>query len=155
MHCAWTRDSHNLGLTRIQFHSPKVTSLTNLAKVTDQGLCYCNSNAWWWLNSNESRVISITDQLIFQEKKLRSGTLTALNTALRHSWYNVNQFTPTTIHDNVLWSVWQKLCQYREHRAVFHLTRYNKYSQIFHFFFLYWNFAYQESQVHPNIIGSN
>ena len=39
------------------------------------------------------------------------------NTALRHSWHNVNRFTPTTIHHNVLWSVWQKLCQYRQHRT--------------------------------------
>ena len=27
-------------------------------------------------------------------------------TALWHSWYNVNQFTPTTIHHYVLWLVW-------------------------------------------------
>ena len=61
------------GLTRIQFHSLKVTPLTNPAKVTDQGLCYCNSNAWGWHNSHQSRVISITVQLIFQNgKKLRN-----------------------------------------------------------------------------------
>ena len=46
MHCAWSLEYHSLGLTRIQFRSPKVTPLTNTAKVTDQGLCYCNSNAW-------------------------------------------------------------------------------------------------------------
>ena len=27
----------------------KVSPLTNPAKVTDQILCYCNSNAWGWL----------------------------------------------------------------------------------------------------------
>ena len=37
---------YSLGLTGIQFHSPKVTSLTNHAKITEQGLCYCNSNDW-------------------------------------------------------------------------------------------------------------
>ena len=33
-----------LVLTRIQFHSSKVTPLTDLGEVTLQGLCYCNSN---------------------------------------------------------------------------------------------------------------
>ena len=36
MHCARLREYHNLGLTRIQFHSPKVSPLTNPAEVTDQ-----------------------------------------------------------------------------------------------------------------------
>ena len=40
MHCARPRDYHSLGLCRMQFHPPKVTPLTNPAKVTDQGLCY-------------------------------------------------------------------------------------------------------------------
>ena len=39
-----------------------------------------------------------------------------------HSWHNVNQFTPTTIHHNVLSetvfsTIHQKLCQYKHHRA--------------------------------------
>ena len=72
MHCARPRDYHSFGHTCIQFHPPKVTPLTNPAKVTDQGLCYCNSDAWEWHNSHQSGVISITDQLIFQNgKKLR------------------------------------------------------------------------------------
>ena len=67
------REYHCLGLTRIQFHPPKVTPLTDPAKVMDQGLCYCNSDAWGWHDSHQSGVISITDQLIFQNgKKLRS-----------------------------------------------------------------------------------
>ena len=45
MHCARPRDYHSLGLTRIQFHPPKVTPLTDPAKVSDQGLRYCNSDA--------------------------------------------------------------------------------------------------------------
>ena len=32
-------------------------------------LCYCNSNAWGWNNSHQSGVISITNQLIFQNRK--------------------------------------------------------------------------------------
>ena len=73
MHCAWPGNYHSLGLTCIQLYSPKVTPLTNPAMVTDQGLCYCNSIAWGWHNSHQSRVISITDQLLFQNgKKLRS-----------------------------------------------------------------------------------
>ena len=73
MHCAGPRDYHSLGLTRIQFHPPKVTPLINPAKVTDQGPCYCKSDAWGWHNSHLSGVISITDQLIFHTgKKLRS-----------------------------------------------------------------------------------
>ena len=72
----------------IQFHSINVTPLTNPAEITDQGLCYCNSNAWQRHNSHKSGVISIIDQLIFQNgKKLRSVQevqLWAQNTALRH-----------------------------------------------------------------------
>ena len=61
-------------LVLLAFNSfPKVTPLTNSVKVTDQGLSYCNSNAWGWHNIDQSKVISITDQLILQnEKKLRS-----------------------------------------------------------------------------------
>ena len=43
MYSARPRDYRSLGLTRIQFHPPKVTPLTNPAKVKDQGLCCCNS----------------------------------------------------------------------------------------------------------------
>ena len=32
MHCARSRDYHSLGLTRIQFHPPKVTPLSNPAR---------------------------------------------------------------------------------------------------------------------------
>ena len=66
-------DYHSLGLTRIHFHPMKVTPPTNPAKVTEHGLCYCNSDAWGWHNSHQSGVIRITDQSIFQNgKKLRS-----------------------------------------------------------------------------------
>ena len=30
----------------------------------------------------------------------------AQNTAMRHYWHNVNQFTLTTVNHNVLWSIW-------------------------------------------------
>ena len=69
MHCARPRDYHSLGPTCIQFHPLKVTPLTNPAKVTDQGLCNCNSDAFGRHNSHQSGVISITDQLIFQNGK--------------------------------------------------------------------------------------
>ena len=46
MHCARPRDYHSVGPTHIQLHPPKVTRLTNPAKVMGQGLCYCNSDAW-------------------------------------------------------------------------------------------------------------
>ena len=69
----------------------KVAPLTNLAKVTEQGLCYCNSNAWGWHNSHQSGVICITYQLILKNrKKLRSleeKQGRAQNTALQHSWH--------------------------------------------------------------------
>ena len=58
MHCARPQDYHSLGLTRIQFHPPKVTPLTNSAKVTDQGLSYCTSDTWGWRDSHQSGVIS-------------------------------------------------------------------------------------------------
>ena len=80
MHCARPRDYHSLGLTRIQFHPPKVTPLTDSAKVTDQGFCYCKSDAWGWHNSHQSGVISITDQLIFENrKKLLSSIVISIN----------------------------------------------------------------------------
>ena len=69
MHCVRPRNYHSLGLSSIQFHPPKVTPFTNPAKVTDQGLCYCNSDAWGRHNSHQSVVISITDQRIFQSGK--------------------------------------------------------------------------------------
>ena len=78
MHCSQVapegpRDYHSRGLSRIQFHLPKITLLTNPAKVTDQGLCYCNPDAWGWDNSHQSGVISITDHFIYQNgKQLRS-----------------------------------------------------------------------------------
>ena len=46
---------HSLGLTRIQFHSPKVTPLARTAKVMDLGFCYCNSNTRRWHNSHQIR----------------------------------------------------------------------------------------------------
>ena len=49
--------------------------------------------------------------------KCTGGTITGPKHCPRHSWQNVNQFTPTNIIDNVLWSVWQKLCQYWQHRT--------------------------------------
>ena len=67
--CMPLRLSYSFGFTRIQFDLPKVTTLTNPAKVTDQGLCYCNSEAWGWHNNHHSGVISITDQLIIQNEK--------------------------------------------------------------------------------------
>ena len=49
------------------------SQLTNNDEVTDQGLCYCNSNAWGWHNSHYSGVIGIIYQNIFQNgKTLRS-----------------------------------------------------------------------------------
>ena len=68
----------------------------SLPKVKDQGLCYCNSDAWRWHNSHQSRVISITDQLILQNgkssevyrrnnngpKTLQSGTTDTMLTSL-------------------------------------------------------------------------
>ena len=69
----------------------------------------CNSNACRGLhNRYESGVICITEKHILQnEKKLRDvqeEQLRAWHTSLRHYWHNVNQFTPTTVHHNVLWS---------------------------------------------------
>ena len=72
MYCARPRDYHILGFTHIPIHPPNVTPLTNPEKVTDQGLCYCNSDAWGWLNSHQIGVTSITDRFIFKNvKKLR------------------------------------------------------------------------------------
>ena len=69
IYCAWPGDYHSPGLTSIKFHSPKVTPLTNPAKITDQGLGYYISYAWLRHNSHQSGDISITDQLIFQNGK--------------------------------------------------------------------------------------
>ena len=73
-------------LTRIQFHSIKVTPLTNLDEVTAEELCYCYSNAWGWHNSYHSGVIGITDQIILQNGKnlrcIQEEQYRAQNTAL-------------------------------------------------------------------------
>ena len=66
--CVSNGDYHSFGLTSIQFHPPKITPLTNPAKVTDQGLCHPNSDARGWHNCHQTGVISITDQLIFQNE---------------------------------------------------------------------------------------
>ena len=50
--CIVQGDYHCIGLTRIKFYCTKVTPITNPAKVTDQGFCNCNSNAWGWHNSH-------------------------------------------------------------------------------------------------------
>ena len=74
-----------LGLTRIQFHPPKVTPLTKPAKVTDQG--YRNSDARGWHNCHQSGVISITAFPKWKKTpKCTWGTIAPQNTALRHSW---------------------------------------------------------------------
>ena len=49
--------------------SPKGQTTPYPAKVTDQGLCYCNFDAWGWHNRYQSGVISIADQLIVQNGK--------------------------------------------------------------------------------------
>ena len=114
MHCPWLGDYHSLGMISIEFNSPNITPLTNPAKVADQGLCYYNSNAWLWHHSHQSGVISITDLHIFQNRKKRRSVQGEQS---RVQNINVNQFTLTTIHHNMLWSVWKKLCQYRQHRT--------------------------------------
>ena len=69
MHCGRPGDYYCLSLNRILFHPWKVTPLANPAEVTDQRLCYCNSNAWGWHNSHQSGIIGITDQPTFQKGK--------------------------------------------------------------------------------------
>ena len=75
-------------LLAFNFHSTKVTPLANTAEVMDQGLCYCNSNIWLSYNSHQSDVISITDQLVFQNGKdlqsLQEEQQWAQNTALQY-----------------------------------------------------------------------
>ena len=74
MHCARPVDYHILNLTRIQFHPPKVTPLTNLAEVTVQGLCYRNSSAWGWQNRLKW-IICKTNNFILQNGKKLRGVL--------------------------------------------------------------------------------
>ena len=64
MHCARLGDYHSLILTPVQFHTPKVTPLTNHAEITLHELCYCNSNPWGCLQ---------TDQFILQNGKQLRG----------------------------------------------------------------------------------
>ena len=94
----WPGDYHSLGLTRNSISFPKghtVIPLTNPTKVSDQGLCYCNTNAWGWHNSHQSRVISITNQLFLQIGKAlecTEGTITSQNTA--YSAAHLKQLQP-------------------------------------------------------------
>ena len=63
MHCARPRDYHSLGLTRIKFHPPKVTPLTNPAKVTDQGFTTATLTPGYGTTANKVET-SATDKLI-------------------------------------------------------------------------------------------
>ena len=69
MHCAWPGYYLSLSHTCIQFYPPKVTPLTNVAKVTVQEVCYCNFNAWGWNNSHQNEVSDITN-LIASERRI-------------------------------------------------------------------------------------
>ena len=117
MHCAWLGDYHRLSLTRIQFHPPKVIPLTNLSEATVPRLCNSNSNTWVWHNSYQNGTLVTTDKLTLQYGKRLRGVQEEENTALRHSRYIANQFAQKPIHHNVLWTMWYKLFQYRQHRA--------------------------------------
>ena len=99
--------------------SPNVTPLTNPAKVKDQGLCYCNSDTWGWHNSHQSSH-QHNQSAYFPEFKKSSkytgGTIT--ETKPCHSALLICQLVYSDNHPPyVLWLVWQKLCQYRQHRA--------------------------------------
>ena len=50
-------------LVLLAFNFVPKRSLTNLVEVTDQGLCYCNSNACLWHNNHQSGVIGIIDPI--------------------------------------------------------------------------------------------
>ena len=73
MHCAWPGHYHSLGLTRIQYHPPKVTPRIHSDEVTVQGLSYRNSSPWGWHNSHQSGIVSITNKLILQNGKKFRG----------------------------------------------------------------------------------
>ena len=62
MHSARPRDYHSLGLTRIQFHPPKVTPLTDTAKVTDQG----QSKLWSNVQPQPEGDVSVCDDALDQ-----------------------------------------------------------------------------------------
>ena len=54
------------------------------------------TNAWGWHNSHQSGVVSITDQLVYQNGKrlwsVQEEQWRVQNTARRHSWHNGNLF---------------------------------------------------------------
>ena len=58
INCAWPGNYHNLGLTRNQFHSQKVTPLTRLtlprSSMRDSATVY-NSTAWGWHMQKSSK----------------------------------------------------------------------------------------------------
>ena len=119
MHFVWPGDYHCLSLTRIQFHSPKVTPLTNLHEVTAQGLCFCNSNAWGW-HKQLSKWNHRHDSTFPFSKMEKSSEVYRRN----NNWPKTlacgtpdTTFTHTTVNHNVLRSIWWKLCQYRQHRT--------------------------------------
>ena len=75
MHCAWRRDYHRLVLLTFNLIIQRY-QLTNLAEVTVQRLCYCNSNTRGmtqqitkWSHWHKR----ITDQLILQNGKKLQG----------------------------------------------------------------------------------
>ena len=78
-------------------------------EVIVQRLYNCDANSWGWKNSNQSGVIDITDKFFSLGKKLQGipeEQRWTQYTAQLHSWHNIEQFTPTTVHHNVQWSNW-------------------------------------------------
>ena len=114
----WGRIVH---CARIKFQPQKVTPHIHSDEVTVQRLCYPNSSALGWHNGHQSGVVSRTNKLIVQNGKKFRGVQKeqqrTQNTALRHSWQNVDQFTATSIHQNILWSIRYELRQYIQHRT--------------------------------------
>ena len=118
MHCAWTWDCHSFGVTSSQFHPSKVSPLTTLPRSRMRDSATVTPTP-----GDGTTAIKVDSShnwsAYFPQWKKSVGDEQQLsqNTANQLSWYNINHFTPTTIHHNVLWSVWWKLCQYRQHRT--------------------------------------
>ena len=108
--CAWPGDYHSLlaFIFILQRTHHLLTFQKRIPFSPGSGTVYnSNSNAWGWHNSGQSGLIGRTNKLILQYgmssivcRKDNNGS--KLLPKLLHTWSNVNQFIPKTVHHYVL-----------------------------------------------------
>ena len=105
------RSHHSLTLSRSRIRDSATVTLSPADGTTAIKGESSKSSKWShqfskWSSSVCCRLISLFSRMGKSTDVYRRNNNGPKNTALWHSWHNVNLFIPTTIHHNVLWSVW-------------------------------------------------